>query len=226
MKKRLLVLVAVLALVLSMAACGPKEPAATDPVASSTPSGNTNLPEEATGTYAAVFQKYQKAISEQWDATKLMAEDMSVICATNHDNLGYAFADITGDGQKELLIGSADGVNSQLFDIYTVVGGTVKHLACSTEMNSYYLYEEGGAYTFILVKDGENENEWISHKYADGALTVDKAVKTKIPVDAPIRYEIGTVQKDKIVYEKAEESEALEIKIPSTAYYVPTFTAF
>lgn len=79
------------------------------------------------------------------------------------DSVGYHFFDINGDGISELITGSA---TSEIYDIYTISNGEIKHLAAGGERDTFKItsaneiveYASGGAAysvcTFYKIENG------------------------------------------------------------------------
>ncbi len=60
---------------------------------------------------------------------------------TEKTEIGYALADIDGDGTQELLLKSME--SPFIYDAFTLVNGELKQLFSGGENDSYRLYEEG-----------------------------------------------------------------------------------
>ena len=138
MKKLILML---LALVLCLCACA-GEPAAdetTQPqeTTAATEAQELTVPEE----YGALLQ----ALAEAFPATDTLTQYPELThMYTGHTaltELGWAVADLDGDGSAELLIKSLE--SPFIYDAFTVKDGVLTDLFSSTENDSFRLYEEG-----------------------------------------------------------------------------------
>ena len=120
--------------------------------------------------YQQVVSKYRTAIRENWDATKCMEEDISLLVTflTEADQLNAARMDLDGDGVPELLI--TDG--NVIYDLYTYDQGRTVHVLSGAERNSYSLTDEK-----ILVNVGSNgaaSTIYTFYRYSAGNLIVDQ----------------------------------------------------
>ena len=128
--KKIALFVLSIIMVFSLAACGTSSPAAPEspaPAAKETaPAPEETQPEpeqpvpapEETPTveqaYAVVIGEYYTALEQRWNGAELMEDGLNYMAADCYgdaplENLGYAIADIDGDGVPELLIGSIHG---------------------------------------------------------------------------------------------------------------------
>ena len=161
--KKIALLVLSIIMVFSLAACGTSSPAAPEshtPAAEETspaPQENTPEPEEAVPApeetptveqaYAVVIGEYYTALEQRWNGAELMEDGLNYMAADCYgdaplENLGYAIADIDGDGVPELLIGSIHGdefYDKMIFSLYTLdENGVNKLVFDGTERNRYY----------------------------------------------------------------------------------------
>ena len=150
-------------MLLSLAACGAPTPAAPEspaPAAEETaPAPEENTPEpaetvpapEETPTveqaYAVVIGEYYTALEQHWNGAELMEDGLNYMAADCYgdaplENLGYAIADIDGDGVQELLIGTIKAdefYEKMVFSLYTLdENGVNKLVFDGTERNRYY----------------------------------------------------------------------------------------
>lgn len=162
MKKFAVLLLSVI-MVFSLAACGAVTPAATEspaPAAEKTaPMPEETAPEpeeivpapEDTPTvdqaYAVVIGEYYTALEQRWNGAELMEDGLNYMAADCYgeeplENLGYAIADIDGDGVQELLIGTIKAdefYDKMIFSLYTLdENGVNKLVFDGTERNRYY----------------------------------------------------------------------------------------
>lgn len=114
-----------------------------DPAVSDRPTENPAVPE----AYAAVIDQYRTALSEGWDAARLMENGLNYMAADCHhgrpaDEIGFSVADLDGDGICELAVGSMaedDFFGKMIFSLYTLDdSGEILMLFDSTERNRYY----------------------------------------------------------------------------------------
>ena len=143
-------------MVFSLAACGTVTPAATEcpaPAAEeSSPAPKETVPApEDTPTveqaYAVVIGEYYTALEQRWNGAELMEDGLNYMAADCYgeeplENLGYAIADVDGDGVQELLIGTIKAdefYDKMIFSLYTLdENGVNKLVFDGTERNRYY----------------------------------------------------------------------------------------
>ena len=161
--KKIAVLFLSVIMVFSLAACGTSSPAAPEspaPAAKETaPAPEETQPEpeqpvpdpEETPTveqaYAVVIGEYYTALEQRWNGAELMEDGLNYMAADCYgdaplENLGYAIADIDGDGVPELLIGTIKAdefYDKMIFSLYTLDEDGVNRLVFDgTERNRYY----------------------------------------------------------------------------------------
>ena len=161
--KKIALLVLSIIMVFSLAACGTSSPAAPESPApaveatSPAPQENTPEPEEAVPApeetptveqaYAVVIGEYYTALEQRWNGAELMEDGLNYMAADCYgdaplENLGYAIADIDGDGVQELLIGTIKAdefYEKMVFSLYTLdENGVNKLVFDGTERNRYY----------------------------------------------------------------------------------------
>ena len=161
--KKIALLVLSIIMVFSLAACGTSSPAAPESPApaveatSPAPQENTPEPEEAVPApeetptveqaYAVVIGEYYTALEQRWNGAELMEDGLNYMAADCYgdaplENLGYAIADIDGDGVQELLIGTIKAdefYEKMVFSLYTLdENGINKLVFDGTERNRYY----------------------------------------------------------------------------------------
>ena len=162
MKKFAVLLLSVI-MVFSLADCGAVTPAATEspaPAAEETapmPEETTPEPEETVPApeetptveqaYAVVIGEYYTALEQRWNGAELMEDGLNYMAADCYgeeplENLGYAIADIDGDGVQELLIGTIKAdefYDKMILSLYTLdENGVNKLVFDGTERNCYY----------------------------------------------------------------------------------------
>ena len=161
--KKIALLVLSIIMVFSLAACGTSSPAAPESPApaveatSPAPQENTPEPEEAVPApeetptveqaYAVVIGEYYTALEQRRNGAELMEAGLNYMAADCYgdaplENLGYAIADIDGDGVQELLIGTIKAdefYEKMVFSLYTMdENGVNKLVFDGTERNRYY----------------------------------------------------------------------------------------
>ena len=161
--KKIALFVLSIIMVFSLAACGTSSPAAPEspaPAAKETaPAPEETQPEpeqpvpapEETPTveqaYAVVIGEYYTALEQRWNGAELMEDGLNYMAADCYgdaplENLGYAIADIDGDGVPELLIGTIKAdefYDKMIFSLYTLdENGVNKLVFDGTERNRYY----------------------------------------------------------------------------------------
>ena len=161
--KKIALLVLSIIMVFSLAACGTSSPAApespTPAVEETAPAPEETIPEpeeavpapEETPTveqaYAVVIGEYYTALEQRWNGAELMEDGLNYMAADCYgeeplENLGYAIADIDGDGVQELLIGTIradEFYDKMIFSLYTLdENGVNKLVFDGTERNRYY----------------------------------------------------------------------------------------
>ena len=129
--------------------------------------------------YQQVVSKYRTAIRENWDATRCMEEDISLLVTflTEPDQLNAARMDLDGDGAPELLI--TDG--NVIYDLYAYADGQTVHVLSGAERNSYSLSDDK-----ILVNVGSNgaaSTIYTFYRYRTGNLIVDQRLIFDAGVD-------------------------------------------
>lgn len=169
------------------------------------PSELMNAEITMTEAYQQVVSKYRTAIRENWDATKCMEEDISLLVTFLSDpvQLSAARMDLDEDGVAELLI--TDG--NVIYDLYAYQGGQPVHIFSGAERNSYALTEDK-----LLVNVGSNgaaSTIYTFYRYFAGNLIVDQRVFFDAGVDPehPWYQGYGEVEDAQSITE--EEAQAL-----------------
>ena len=140
--------------------------------------------------YRVILEKHLTAIKEKWDSSKLEKENMSYMynVISEKDKIGYAYYDVNADGIDELFIGEiADGDwKGVIYDIYTMVDRTPKHVVSGGTRDRYYVCDDGfvcneyssgalesGVRVYNLVENSTELFPQVSFKY-DGYENPDK----------------------------------------------------
>ena len=136
--------------------------------------------------YGSVIQKYRDAYAAgvERSGSYAMNHELSEFI-TFHDHVGYALKDLDKDGIPELIIAGAGGAavydTDAILDLYTLVGGSPKQLACTWARNRYYLRTDS-----LIVNEGSSgaaySNVFLYSVSADG-LTPKEGVITFFPGD-------------------------------------------
>lgn len=108
--------------------------------------------------YKNILEKHFTAIHEKWDSAKLEKENLSYMYNILEDKskIGYAYYDVNADGIDELLIGeiSEGDWKGVIYDIYTMVDRSPKHVVSGGSRNRYYVCD----------------NSFICNEYSSGAM--------------------------------------------------------
>lgn len=115
-----------------------QQTADTTPIPSETAEPDSE--QAALEAYKTLVSKYRTAIRENWDVTRCVEEDISVLVTflTEPSQLSAARMDLDGNGVPELLI--TDG--NVIYDLYTYVEGKTEHVITGGERNAYFLTAE------------------------------------------------------------------------------------
>ena len=140
--------------------------------AESEPAEEAPVPE----AYAAVIGGYYTARHERWDGAEMMEAGLNYMAADSvfdnpTDDIGYAVADLDGDGVSELVIGAIKEdpfFGKLIFSLYTMRDGVPLLLFDSTERCRYYY--AGGRNFANLGSAGWNESFVTTLKLEDGEL--------------------------------------------------------
>ena len=127
--------------------------------------------------YASVLETYQKALTEDWTMAQYAEAGLSYMATYcgGRDSVFYGFHDLDGDGDRELLIGSAvndDVVDRQIFEAYDLVDGKPRQLFCGYERIRYYLCmeEDGSCYFAREGSGGAARSYWCYARYDMGGM--------------------------------------------------------
>lgn len=127
--------------------------------------------------FAAILDEYHAALWEKWDAAQMMEHNLNYMAADSFfaeplEDIGYAVADLDGDGIQELAIGTGKDdpfFGKLIFSLYTLdESGAPQLLLDSTERNRYYY---AGGFCFAnLGSSGWNDSFDTTLKLEDGEL--------------------------------------------------------
>ena len=110
--------------------------------------------------YASVLEAYHKALTEGWNMAQYAEAGLSYMATYCPDKsrVFFAFQDLDGDGDRELLIGPAvndEFLDKQVFEAYDLMDGVPRQLFCGFERIRYYLcMAEDGSYYFAREGSG------------------------------------------------------------------------
>lgn len=101
--------------------------------------------------YRDTLQKYLRAASDGWDQATCEENAVSTLCAEPETaaKLGYALADLDGNGTEELII-AAEEESQVIVDLYTLSGGIPVRVLSSEESSTYFLREGSGIENIVL----------------------------------------------------------------------------
>lgn len=104
-------------------------------------------------SYGSILETYYKALTESWTMGQYAEAGLSYMATYCPDksSVFFAFEDLDGDGDRELLIGPAvndEFLDKQIFEAYDLVDGQPRQIFCGFERIRHYLCmeEEGGWY--------------------------------------------------------------------------------
>ena len=140
--------------------------------AESEPAEEAPVPE----AYAAVIGGYYTALHERLDGAEMMEAGLNYMAADSvfdnpTDDIGYAVADLDGDGVSELVIGAIKEdpfFGKLIFSLYTMKDSAPLLLFDSTERCRYYY--AGGRNFANLGSSDWNESFATTLKLEDGEL--------------------------------------------------------
>ena len=130
-------------------------------------------------SYKTLVSKYRTAIRENWDATRCMEEDISILVTflTEPDQLSAVRMDLDENGVPELVI--TDG--NVIYDLYAYMEGKAVHVLSGAERNSYSLT---AANEIVNVgSNGAASTVYTFYRYSMGNLIVDQRVIFDAGVD-------------------------------------------
>lgn len=143
---------------------------------------------EPVSAYDALVAFVAKGFADQWQRTSPDDMELSPIYQYRTPTMGYARADINGDGIVELLLGddfSADGY--AVYDLFTFdpEQGTVRHLFSGGERDRLTILDDG-----ILCEEGSNsafDSFRTCYRIEGGKLV-------KLPQDTPAKETLFSVK--------------------------------
>ena len=154
-----------------------QQTADTTPIPSETTEPDSD--QSALEAYKTLVSKYRTAIRENWDVTRCVEEDISILVTflTEPGALSAARMDLDGDGIQELII--TDG--NVIYDLYTFAEGKSLHVLTGAERNAYSLTAE---HEIVNVgSNGAASTIYTFYRYSAGNLIVDQKVFFDAGVD-------------------------------------------
>lgn len=160
-----------------------------DPVVEDEVDDNEISDDEALELYREVLDLFYDNITTGWANYEFTYEfgdmpDINTVFpdslgAYTLDTIGYQLEDLDGDGVPELLIGvSGSGTyndDNLVFDLYTVKGGEVVHLASSTLLERYQLCE-GGTIYYSRIGGVDGAKDYIHYEIVDNTTSIIECV--------------------------------------------------
>lgn len=129
----------------------PVTPPATEPLATETePTDEPTVP----GVYDAVIGAYTAAYEAGFDEYQFASADLSEMCVLGGgaEVVGYALADLNGDGTDELIVGR----RADIYDLYTTdAEGVIVHLLTASDRTTFRIGTDG----IIMQYDEETSLE-------------------------------------------------------------------
>lgn len=137
--------------------------------------------------YSSVLETYAQALTERWNQAQCSEAGISILtayCTEGENplhNLCFAFHDLDGDGDEELLIAPTfhDGfVDEMVFAMYDLADGAPRLLFNGFERIRYYLcYDENGDWRIANEgSGGAGHSGWFYSRYDGTGLTVETSV--------------------------------------------------
>lgn len=140
--------------------------------------------------YPAQIGRYHTALSEKWDESKYLAQDMCALPAHYYegnplDNVGFGFVDLDNDGHLELIIGAVLNAETDpaIFEIWTLANGEPVLLAQGDSENRYILqYAEEDRMWYVVNETSGNATYYLM--LAEGKLEVVQGIRYDTLADA------------------------------------------
>ena len=151
------------------------------------PAGHVPSPAEtptALEAYAVVIGEYDTALREGWDAAALLEHGLNYMAADRSfdnplEDIGYAVADLDGDGAEELLIGSRKEdtfFGKMIFSLYTLDSDGVPQLLFDgTERNRYYY---AGGFKFANLGSSDWNDSFVTTLKLEDKELIDMTYTT------------------------------------------------
>ena len=138
--------------------------------------------------YATVIGEYYAALSEGYDAARMMEQGLNYMTADRFfaeplEDIGYVVTDLDEDGTEELVIGSLkddDFYGKLIFSLYTLdEKGVPQLLFDSTERNRYYY---AGSFCFANLGSSGWNSSFVTTLKLEGHEMIDMTYTTN-PAD-------------------------------------------
>lgn len=120
------------------------EPAATESAATEAADPVTSPGAKTPWTYDELKEIYADAVRKGWSAETLAKKDLCAMIADCRSRLGYAIADLDGNGVNEFIVGTIPATDNAFFDkmildLYSVdEDGNCIHIFSGRERNRYF----------------------------------------------------------------------------------------
>ena len=144
------------------------------------------LPDSGDVIYTQQIERYDAAISEQWDESAYFDHEMSPLAAYYYegnalDHVGFTLMDLDGDDIQELIIGAIKNAEHDplVFEIWTTKNGEPVMLAQSGSRNRYYMQysEEDGVWSVAYEAENGAANHAVYYLHlAEGEFEVTQGV--------------------------------------------------
>lgn len=135
--------------------------------------------------YLQQLRSYHTALTEGWEEGKYYENGMCPLASYYYegnplDNAGFAFADMDGDGDPELIIGAILNADQDpaVFEIWTLVDGVPQMLVQSGYRNRYFA-EKSEDGSWLIANEASNSaanSAWHYYSLEADALKVQQAV--------------------------------------------------
>ena len=192
--KRRIAFALILTMMLTMAACGKKDPAPTTAAPTEAPTVATEAPTVPATTeavevptvtakplYGEILDNYFDALLQGLEPADYMDRGLNYLPGMVKDvtKVGYSLEDLDGDGTSELLIGAVD--ENYIYALYSVVNGEEVMVLSATERNTYQIGSDG-----VIVNRGSNSAAsygYNLYSFAGGKLTFQDALVCDASMD-------------------------------------------
>lgn len=128
-------------------------------------------------SYGSILETYHKALTEGWTMGQYAEAGLSYMATYCPDksSVFFAFEDLDGDGDRELLIGPAvndEFLDKQIFEAYDLVDGQPRQIFCGFERIRHYLCmaEDGSFYFTREGSGGAAISYWRYTRYEKGGM--------------------------------------------------------
>lgn len=176
-----------------------------------------------TALYSSVLETYRQALTENWNQAQCSDANISILTAyctqgeNSLHNLCFAFHDLDGGGDKELLIAPTvnDGfVDKMVFAMYDLVDGAPRQLFSGFDRIRYYLCygDNGECWIANEGSGGAAASCWFYYRYDGTDLVTEKSVIFDADTSPEAPWFIGTDDSWDLTTKKSvDEATALEL---------------